>query len=62
MSPDEVLALVDRLRLAYRGDANIEVACNELMKRVLAARPTLTSTRPWAAEGVSRATWYRRRA
>jgi hypothetical protein len=62
MTPDQVLQLVDRVRLAFRRDPDIELLCNELMRRVLAVRPTITAMRPWEGLNISRTTWYRRRA
>ena len=62
MSIDEVLSLTGRLERAHPGDADVLVACRELLRLVLVARPSISAMRPWDAEGVSRATWYRHRA
>ena len=62
LTPDEIVELTDRLARQHPHDLDVLAMCAELMRRVVATRLTLTATRPWAAEGVSRATWYRRRA
>ena len=61
MSIDEAVSLTGRLERAHPGDADVFVACRELLRLMLAARPSIEAIRPWEADGVSRATWYRRR-
>ena len=54
MSIDEAVSLTGRLERAHPGDADVFVACRELLRLMLAARPSIEAIRPWEADTACR--------
>ncbi len=56
---DARLARLGAMVIANPGDFGLDTVRQKLSR--LGSSETITSRRPWEAEGISRATWYRRR-
>jgi hypothetical protein len=58
----ELVQLMDRLERNMPHNADVRVLCADIRERMAAKGPEpIEQAKPWLAEGMSRATWYRRR-